>query len=229
MPSKTGRPTAAQRQTQAERRSESDRRLISAAIRLIARQGASGTSLADIGLAAGYSRGLPAERFGSKQVLLLALIDEFDSWFQSRLARVLAGKTGLAALEARMGAHIDGFVEYPEGAAAQYHLVLESLGLMPELHERVCELEATYRNGFIAHMKEAKAMGEIQQDIDDEQYAVMIQGTIRGIHMQSLLRRDTDVTWAKRATVDVYVNPLRARASRAAPAKATTANRRAAI
>lgn len=228
MPPKTERPAAATRQTQAERRSESDRRLISAAIRLIARQGASGTSLADIGLAAGYSRGLPAERFGSKQALLLALIDEFDGWFQSRLARVVAGKTGLAALEARVAVHIDGFVEYPDGAATQYHLVLESLGLMPELYDRVCALEATYRNGFIAHIEEGKAAGEIRQDIDNEQYAMMIQGTIRGIHMQSLLRRDTDVTWAKHAVIDVYVNSLRAGAPQAVPAKSAVTRRRAA-
>lgn len=186
------------RQTQAERRSESDRRLISAAVRLIAKRGASGTSLADIGIAAGYSRGLPAERFGSKLNLLLALIDEFDGWFQARTARTVGGKRGLKAIEARIAAHVNGFSEYPDGGATLYHLMLESIGLLPELHERVSELDESYRRGFAVHIREGQADGEIAATVDPERFARIILGMIRGIHIQALLQRDTsDLDWAK--------------------------------
>ena len=47
------------RRTQAERRAESDSRMLRAATQLIAKHGSAGVSLAKIGVAAGYSRGLP--------------------------------------------------------------------------------------------------------------------------------------------------------------------------
>ena len=67
-----------QRRPQAERRAESDRRMMRAALKLIAEKGSSGISMAQIGLEAGYSRGLPAERFGNKVALLEAVVDFSD-------------------------------------------------------------------------------------------------------------------------------------------------------
>src|SRR5947209_5259489 len=89
---------------QAERRRVSDSRMLQAAMRIIAEKGAAGATLAEIGVAAGYSRGLPAERFGTKLVLLNALMDSMEDWFQKRVGPAVAGKRGLAAVLARIEA-----------------------------------------------------------------------------------------------------------------------------
>ena len=68
-------PSAArpQRRTQPQRREEAEQRLLDAALSIVARRGAVRMTLAEVGEAAGYSRGLPAHRFGSKAGLVHAL------------------------------------------------------------------------------------------------------------------------------------------------------------
>jgi AcrR family transcriptional regulator len=62
-----------ERRSQAGRRDEAEQRLLAAAVRLVAEQGLERITLADVGAAAGYSRGLPAHYFGSKAGLVVAL------------------------------------------------------------------------------------------------------------------------------------------------------------
>lgn len=59
-----------QRRTQRERTEESARRLAEAAVALIAEKGYSKTTAREIGVRAGYSRAMVAERFGTKDALL---------------------------------------------------------------------------------------------------------------------------------------------------------------
>ena len=63
------------RRTQAERRDESQRRLLEAAAALIQERGMAAATFENIGVRAGYSRGLATQHFGSKQGLIEALID----------------------------------------------------------------------------------------------------------------------------------------------------------
>ena len=62
------------RQTQVERRAESEQRLLTAAAELIATEGFAAASLERVGAAAGYSRGLASQKFGSKDGLVTAVI-----------------------------------------------------------------------------------------------------------------------------------------------------------
>ena len=102
-----GADTPATRRTQAERREESDRRMLQAATELIAEHGVSGTSLADIGERAGFSRGLPAFRYGSKVGLIKALLESMESRSYARRVVALEGKHGLAALRTAIAHRID--------------------------------------------------------------------------------------------------------------------------
>ena len=54
-------PVKAERRSQAQRRDEAERRLLSAAVRLVGERGLERITLAEVGEAAGYSRGLPGE------------------------------------------------------------------------------------------------------------------------------------------------------------------------
>src|SRR5258708_3482259 len=65
-------PNASAR-THAQRRDEAERRLLAAAVAIVSDRGIEGTTLADVGVAAGYSRGLPAHYFGRKSDLVAAV------------------------------------------------------------------------------------------------------------------------------------------------------------
>src|SRR4051812_863809 len=69
----TDRPA---RRTQEQRRAETERRVLDAAMALSARSGSQAVTLAEVGEAAGYSRGIVYHHFGSRERLLEALIDE---------------------------------------------------------------------------------------------------------------------------------------------------------
>ncbi len=169
------------RRTQEDRRAESDRRILGAAMRLIARNGAAGTTLADIGVAAGYSRGLPSERFGTKGALLDSLISRTEEAFQEQLGIDVGGKTGLAAVEARIEAHLNGAARSPDAVRALYLLYMESLTVAPELHAHIAELGRAYRDGFVGHLREARQAGEIDAGVDVQDHATVILGALRGM------------------------------------------------
>ena len=74
-------PAHSVRRTQAERTAETRRRVLDAAAALVASHGAHAVSLAAVGEAAGYSRGIVNHHFGSKGRLLEELIrytQQFD-------------------------------------------------------------------------------------------------------------------------------------------------------
>jgi AcrR family transcriptional regulator len=195
-------PSSSARRTQEDRREQSDRRILRAAIRLIARNGSARTSLAEIGLAAGYSRGLPSERFGTKDALLKSVVARIEEAFQARLAGELGDRTGLAAVEARIAAHLDGASKGAEGVRALYLLYMESLTVAPELHGRIAQMGHDNRDGFADHLREAQRSGEIAGDVDPKALATVILGAIRGVITQWVIDpRAVDLVEAKATLV----------------------------
>src|SRR4051794_25726847 len=62
------------RRTQQERREEAERKVLAAATALIAQHGSRVLTLAEVGEAAGYSRGIVSHHFGSRENLLRAVM-----------------------------------------------------------------------------------------------------------------------------------------------------------
>src|SRR3954451_8966911 len=62
------------RRTQRERREETERKVLAAATALIAQHGSRALTLAAVGEAAGYSRGIVSHHFGSRENLLRAVM-----------------------------------------------------------------------------------------------------------------------------------------------------------
>src|SRR5690606_32978246 len=95
LPAKPSAPTRAlraavaaapvRRRTQAERREEAEQRILEAALEIVARRGSVRMTLAEVGEAAGYSRGLPAQRFGNKAGLLRALAASIGTRFATQI------------------------------------------------------------------------------------------------------------------------------------------------
>lgn len=175
------------RRTQLDRREESDRRMLRAAMKLFARQGVSGTSLAEVGLAAGYSRGLPVDRHGSKRGLIEALLDSMAAWFEARVAERVSNRQGVAAVLERIEAHVDGARESRLATTALYAIYLESLAAMPALRPKVGALLERWRGELAVGLHQAREAGEIRDDIDCEQHAAIILGALRGLVIEHLM------------------------------------------
>jgi AcrR family transcriptional regulator len=199
-----------ERMTQEARRAESDRRLIAAAVRLIALQGTSSTSLAQIGESAGYSRGLPAERFGTKLRFLEAVVDQIESWFHRRLAERLNGKRGWAEVQARIAQHLDGTVGSTEGTRALYHFYTDAGGAFPGLRPRMTALSQVFHEGFANAIRDAQALGEIDPAADADRQAVLVFAIVRGVSVQFLTDGDAERLRAAEHDIEaLFVGALR--------------------
>ncbi len=204
------------------RRKESDRRMLRAAVMLIGRHGTTGASLGQIGVDAGYSRGLPVQRFGTKLNLLEAVIDTIQERFTRQLERRIGTRKGCEALAERIRFQMEAVRDMPDSAIALYHLIVDSTGTVPELKPRIAELHAFYRESLRAYLLQARKMGELRKDVDIEENVRAISGAISGICIQALVTGDTAKLGKDAAFVaDLFVGRLAGRdlentASRAA-------------
>ena len=190
--SSSGATTAPrQRRTNEQRRNESDKRLLDAGLRLVAKKGAAGATLADIGLEAGFSRSLPLERFGSKQQFLVALVDRTEQWFNQWAFADLQGKEGLEGLTARIEAHLASAAASWDATSALFLLYFESLTVVPELRPRVTAVGHAYRTALRDLIRQGQALGEIRPEVDPDAEATVLFGAIRGTIAQWLFEPKT--------------------------------------
>jgi AcrR family transcriptional regulator len=87
-------PSPARGLTQPERVELSNRRLVQAAAALITEKGWEATTAAEIGRRAGYSRAMVHARYGSKDAILAAMLQDSD--VQQLLPEQVRGVTGMA-------------------------------------------------------------------------------------------------------------------------------------
>ena len=125
--------TMKNRLTQAERTEISDNRMLDAAVKLIVDRGPSATSLKEVGLLAGYSRGLAGQRFGAKDKLFAFVLRQVgDSWL-AHLKKATQQETGLRAIHLALDEHYQFCVEAPDQVRAFYTLWFESVNAGSEL------------------------------------------------------------------------------------------------
>jgi len=161
--------------------------MIVAAMGLIAEKGVARTTLADVGVAAGYSRGLPVERFGSKLGLLNAMIDSADAWFAEQAPMQVGSLRGLAAVRARIAAHVEGGLKSPIGARFVHYMYVDAAYGVTELRPRMQALMGAFAAGFQKHLVEARDAGEIAPDADCEKLAAVIVAMVRGVFVEWVL------------------------------------------
>jgi AcrR family transcriptional regulator len=174
------------------RREISDRKMLRAATSLIGRKGTAGANLAQIGIDAGYSRGLPVQRFGTKLNLLEAVLDAIQDRFMRHVEKRVGDRRGCDALVERIRFQLEAVRDMPESAVALYQLIVDSTGSIPELKPRIAELHRAYRENLRHYMLQAEEMGELRADVDIEQSVRAISGTISGMSIQAIVDGTTD-------------------------------------
>ncbi len=173
--------------TQAARQAASDAAMANAAVALICERGAAATTLKDVGVRAGYSRGLAGYRFGSKAGLWSFLVRTIGEEWLAELGRAAAGTTGLATLHAALDAHCELMLRSPERIRAFYMLWFDSVGPDPVLRAQVARVHDRRRRDVERWIGGGVAAGTVRADVDARAVAEQFVAQIVGIVYQWLV------------------------------------------
>ena len=147
--------------TQAERTEISDQRMFDAAVQLVVQHGPVGTSLKEVGLLAGYSRGLASHRFGSKDSLFSFVLRRLGVMWLTQLKRATGSRVGLAAFEQALDQHYQFCVDAPDYVSTFYTLWFESVNGDGELSKAIKNIHQRRQDDAVQWITSAP-------DIDDE-------------------------------------------------------------
>ncbi|MGJ4932383.1 TetR/AcrR family transcriptional regulator [Bradyrhizobium sp. HKCCYLS2038] len=185
--------------THAERRDEAERRLLAAAAEIIAERGVEGMTLADVGIAAGYSRGLPAHYYGNKNGLLEAVAGYIAEGFANRLDQGGRFEPGLPTLLGAVESYLTATPRSRKNTVTLQSLIAESLteqalrGAVSQVNDRSLQrLAAMIRTGI--------DRGEVRPDVNPDREAVIILGALRALIAMWLIDpRDVNLEVVRKA------------------------------
>lgn len=159
--------------------------MVRAAGRLIARQGYTKTTLAQVGKEAGYTGGLVSHHFGSKEGLLRDLVDRFTGRFYSdQLVAAVDDRVGIEALCATADTYLKELVLREDRMRTLYVLMGESLGPVSEINEVFSDLNNGFRASARRSITEGIERGEVRSDLDPDAEAALFVGMLRGVAFQ---------------------------------------------
>jgi AcrR family transcriptional regulator len=179
-----------QRRSHAERREEAERRLLDAAMEIVARRGTVRMTLAEVGEAAGYSRGLPAHRFGSKAGLVQALAGHIGERFGQQRQSQPALAPGLAAIVGNIHFYFSRQGDAWMASRALLVMMTEScMAQQPgsDLRAVVAAYNRSALAWFEQHIRTGIALGEMAPGTDPAITAVILLGAMRGVMLQWLV------------------------------------------
>ncbi len=178
-------------------RAESDRRIIAAAIEAFADHGYQRTTLGQIGEAAGYTGALISRRYGSKAALVRLVFAHILQRFtplsdkqDGATRRVDPDRSARRQLEDFVGDYLRDATDAPTRVRAMYVLLGESLGGMNELTAEIAHVNQVFRNYLARCISLGQRQQEFRADLDPDQAAIVIAGTLRGVVTQLLAEPD---------------------------------------
>jgi TetR/AcrR family acrAB operon transcriptional repressor len=188
-------------------------RLIEAATQLFADRGYRDTSVQAIGAAAGISRGSIFWHFGSKEGLLLAVVERaFAEWESEVLVPDVGDAVGVEAIRRALDAHRRFLVDDSAKAIRLlFVLMFEALGPRPEHAQRFVDLHAHLRTLGGAWLAEGQKRGDVRDDVDPVAATTILVGTMGGVAYQYLLDPSLDLEQIYDDMADVLVDGLAAR------------------
>jgi len=152
-----------------------------AAVALICDRGAGATTLKDVGLRAGYSRGLASYRFGSKAGLWSFLIRRIGEEWLAELQQTVAGTSGVDTIHAAVDAHCRFLLDSSDRIRAFYVLWFESVGPDPALRQVITGAHERRQRDVEAWIRGGIEAGTVRPDVDVRAVAEQFCAAIIGI------------------------------------------------
>src|SRR4051794_25353638 len=148
---------------------------------IISSEGVRAVTMAAVGEAAGYSRGIVNHQFGTRQGLMAAVAETV----QSRLSPDRAGVTGRERVIAMAGGYLDSLTSRPQDARAFLRLWIAAIGgEEPELRPVFEERDERFRQSIAGTVAAGQRDGSIRAEVAPAALAVAIVGQLRGIALQ---------------------------------------------
>lgn len=183
----------AARRSQSDRRQQSESELLRAAAELIVERGMAAATFENIGVRAGYSRGLVTQRFGSKQGLIEALIARLQARLQHLLTdRQLESANGLEAILAFVDIYLRNLAE--DGEMRAYFMMMS--GAVAEISDLRGPFAAAHKDVEIrleALFLRGQAEGVIRPGFNADAAALMVGALLLGLSTQKLVDPDLDL------------------------------------
>jgi len=145
------------------------------------------TTLAAIGEAAGYSRGLPTHLFGSKADLFARAIRWIGEKMRELVEPALRERGGVEALFAFTDAHRRFADENPRMARALYVLWFQSLIADSPMRDAAIEDLLGHRDRIRRILEEGIASGTVRSDANANAEAIQFCGALFGLGLQWLI------------------------------------------
>ncbi len=177
-----------ERRTHSERREEAERRLLDAALAIVARRGSVRMTLAEVAETAGYSRGLPAHRFGNKAGLVHALAGYIGERFDQQRRQEPVVAKGLAAILGNV--HFYFSRKGGGWTSTRALLVLMSEACMEpdsQLRQELAAYNQKALDWFEQQIRIGIDQGDIDHEADPAATAVILLGVMRGVMLQWLV------------------------------------------
>lgn len=185
--------SAPAKRSQEQRTARSEQRMTDAAVQLLVERGIAGMTLAGIGERAGYSRGLVTHRFGSKAGLLAHVHDSVAAAWLRRVQTVVAGATGIVALQRVTEALYQFIVEEPQELRAMYLLRYASIDPSAEYRANVAKVNRAHIRAISTWIAEGKASGEVDAEVDPALAAELFASVVDGLLYRWLVNPDIPV------------------------------------
>lgn len=162
-------------------------RMISAALRMMGEEGYEAATLAAIGKAAGYSRGLATHHFGSKADLFAEVLRTVTGEFMAMVAERVGTRTGVDALIAFVAAHRELAVSAPERIRALFVLSFQSLIAHSPMKDAAIHELLGYRDWAQRMIERGLAAGTVRRGVDAHSEAIQFCGALFGLTLQWLI------------------------------------------
>jgi AcrR family transcriptional regulator len=167
------------RRTQRERREETERKVLAAATELIAERGSRALSLAEVGEAAGYSRGIVTHHFGSRENLLHAVVRDAQTFTLPE-----PGDHAADWLAETVRAYLKNVTSRRPAARAFLQMWGEAIAADPVLMPLYAKQDARFRRLLADKVREGIRDGSVRSDADPGATAVLLIGLLRGTALQ---------------------------------------------
>jgi TetR/AcrR family acrAB operon transcriptional repressor len=179
----------------AEQSARTKQALIDAAVGLFGERGYRATSLKAIGERAGISHGVIPFHFGSKEGLLLAVVEACFEAFRESVFGPLVDRErdfGLGDLRALMDAQLAFQRERPQIGRLFQMLMFEAMGPSPELRPHFREFHRRVRALGCEWIRAGQARGALSRALDVEATVDAMLSFFTGLRAHALLFEDVD-------------------------------------